>query len=145
MPASRRLARAFALRGLYAHQFNSEDLTLIAAHLAEDPEFARADEAFFRTLLYGVTREREALEAAFAPCLDRPVAELSPIERAILALGAYEMQHLPDVPLSVVINEGIELAKAYGGTDGHKFVNGVLDRLGKLLRPLEAGQRRRPG
>ncbi|MCB0184656.1 MAG: transcription antitermination factor NusB, partial [Caldilineaceae bacterium] len=89
-------------------------------------------------LLHGCIAQAQALDELIVPLLDRPLAEISPIEHAVLWIGAYEFQHCPDVPLRVVINECVELAKAFGGTDGHKYVNGVLHPLGAQLRALEA-------
>jgi len=143
MAGSRRTSREFALQGLYAWLVGGADVTLIVANLGDDPDFAKAEENYFRTLLYGVLKEEDRLASELTPCLDRPLGELSPIERGILLIGAYEMVHCLDVPLRVVINEAIELAKKFGGTDGHKFVNGVLDKLGQTLRSLESAQRKR--
>lgn len=143
MAGSRKVAREFTLQGLYAQRVGGADVTLIIANLAEDQQFKRVDEDYFRTLLYGVLKEEDLLAAHISPALDRPLEELSPIERGILLLGSYELVHCPDVPLSVVINEGIELAKKFGGTDGHKYVNGVLDKLGQALRPVESELRKR--
>ena len=92
----------------------------------------------FDALLRGCVAEREALDAVLSPQLDRPMAETSPIEHVVLWIAAYELTHCLDVPLRVVLNESIELAKSFGGTDGHKFVNGVLHPLGPQLRPHEA-------
>jgi N utilization substance protein B len=143
MAGSRKLAREFTLQGLYAWRMGGADVTLIAANLKEDEQFKRVDEAHFRTLLYGVLKEEDMLSARLAPLLDRPIDELSPIERGILLIGAYELLHCPDVPLRVVINEGVELAKKFGGTDGHKYVNGVLDKLGQDARAVEIAQAKR--
>lgn len=137
MAGSRKLAREFTLQGLYGWLVGGGDVTLIAANLREDPEFKRADEAYFRTLLHGVLKEEATLNERLAPLLDRTVAELSPVERAILLIGAYELLHCPDVPWRVAINEGVELAKKFGGTDGHKYVNGVLDKLAQDVRAVE--------
>ena len=139
MAGSRKVAREFTLQGLYAWLVGGADVTLIVANLKEDEQFKRTDEDFFRVLLYGVLKEEDMLSARLAPLLVRPLVELSPIEHGILLIGAYELLHCPDVPLRVVINEGVELAKKFGGTDGHKYVNGVLDKLGREIRTLEAG------
>ncbi len=139
MAGSRRLAREFALQGLYAWLVGGADVTLIVANLMDDDQFKRADEAYFRTLIHGVLKEEDLLCAHLVPLLDRALAELSPVERGILLIGAYELVHCPDVPLRVVINESVELARKFGGTDGHKYVNGVLDKLGRAVRTLEAG------
>ncbi len=137
MAGSRRISREFALQGLYAWLVGGADITLIAANLAEDDGYKRVDEAWFRTLLFGVIKDEDLLSTRITPFLDRPLAELSPVERGILLIGAYELVHCPDVPYRVAINEGLELAKKYGGTDGHKYVNGVLDKLAQEARPAE--------
>jgi N utilization substance protein B len=140
---SRRISREFALQGLYAWLVGGADVTLIAANLAEDDGFKRVDEAWFRKLLYGVIKDEDLLSTRITPFLDRPLVELSPIERGILLIGAYELVHCPDVPYRVAINEGLELAKKYGGTDGHKYINGVLDKLAQETRPVEIEQARK--
>lgn len=137
MAGSRKIAREFTLQGLYAWMVGGADVTLIAANLREDEQFKRADEEYFRTLLYGVLKEEDMLSGRLAPLLDRAIDELSPIERGILLIGAYELLHRPDVPWRVVINEGVELAKKFGGTDGHKYINGVLDKLAQDVRAVE--------
>jgi N utilization substance protein B len=142
MAGSRKLARSFTLQGIYAWLVGGADVTLIAANLAEDEQFKRADEAYFRTLLYGVLKEEDLLNSHIGRFIDRKLTELSPIERGILLLGAYELLHCPDVPMRVVINEGVELAKSFGGTDGHKYINGVLDKLAQDVRAVEVAQAR---
>ena len=137
MAGSRKIAREFTLQGVYAWLVGGADITLIAANLREDEQFQRADESFFHALLYGVIKEEDLLSAQLAPCLDRPVGELSPVERGILLIGAYELVHCPDVPWRVAINEGVELAKKFGGTDGHKYINGVLDKFAQDVRAVE--------
>ena len=137
MAGSRKSAREFTLQGVYAWLVGGVDITLIAANLQEDAQFKRADEAYFRTLLSGVIKDEDLLSSRLAPCLDRPIAELSPVERGILLIGAYELVSCLDVPWRVAINEGVELAKKFGGTDGHKFINGVLDKLAQDVRAVE--------
>jgi N utilization substance protein B len=134
---SRSLSREFALRALYAQHMTGEDPVDVAAHVRDDKDFAKANAAYFEALFHGVLKESADLELKLTPLLDRPVGELSPIERGILLLGAHELVNCPDVPYRVAINEAVELAKKYGGTDGHKYVNGVLDKLAKLMRPDE--------
>ena len=143
MAGSRKHARSFALQGLYAWLIGGADVTLIAANLAEDEQFKRADEAYFRTLLYGVIKEEDLLGTHIGRFIDRKLTELSPVERSILLIGAYELLNCPDVPMRVVINESVELAKSFGGIDGHKYINGVLDKLAQEMRAVEAGQARR--
>ena len=140
MSGSRRYSREFALQGVYAWLVGGAEVTLIAANLAEDDGFKRAEEHYFRTLLYGVLKDEDMLSTRITPYLDRPLVELSPIERGILLISAYELVSCPDVPYRVAINEGVELAKKYGGTDGHKYINGVLDKLAQETRALEIEQ-----
>jgi transcription antitermination protein NusB len=135
--SARRRAREFALQGLYHWLLNAQDAGVIDAHMRGVTGFDRADRAHFDAVLHGVIQHSDALRASFAPHLDRTVAELSPIEHAVLLLGSYELAHHQEVPLRVVINEAVELAKDYGGTDGYKFVNGVLDRVANQVRAQE--------
>lgn len=139
MKSSRRRSRELALQELYAWQLGGAPLEELAAHAAESSDFDKADEAFFRRLLTGVLSEAAELRSAIEPRLDRPWNELSPVERAILLLAAYELKFVPEVPFRVVVNEAVELAKSFGGTEGYKFVNGVLDRVAKQVRPGEQG------
>lgn len=137
MSGSRRVAREFALRALYAWNMTQQDRLDIAATQHEDGQFKKADETYFRQIFHGVLDRTASLEEKLRPHLDRDMAELSPIERGILLIGAYELIDCPDVPYRVAINEAVELAKQYGGTDGHKYVNGVLDKLAKEVRAPE--------
>jgi transcription antitermination protein NusB len=138
----RRRAREFALQGLYQRQLSGNPPAAIRAQLAEAAGFTKADQAYFDEVWAGVTAQYDALIELVAPCLDRRAAELSPIERAILVIGAWELRHRLEIPYRVVINEAVEIAKAYGGTDGHKFVNGVLDKLAATLRADEIASAR---
>jgi N utilization substance protein B len=133
----RRRAREFALQGLYQRQLSGNALPAIRAQLAEAGGFALADQAYFDELWAGVTADEAALVESIAPWLDRAATGLSPIERAVLVIGAWELRHRLEIPYRVVINEAVELAKSYGGTDGHKFVNGVLDKVAAELRADE--------
>jgi N utilization substance protein B len=141
MKSSRRRAREFAVQGLYQWQVAKHEVADIAAQLSEANGFNKIDVAYFKVLLEGATSNAERIEAALTPMLDRKFSELSPIERGILMLGAYELAYQPDTPYRVVINEAVELAKTYGGTDGHKYVNGVLDKLAQQLRAGEVQTR----
>ena len=141
-PSPRRVSRERVLRALYQWLLAGGDYAgLVVQAEVHDPEetgdSVRPHEGFLRELLDGVMKAREALDVALEPHLDRPVAELSPIEHSILLIGAYELSHSLNVPYKVCINEAVELAKLYGGTDGHKFVNGVLDKLAKVTRQVE--------
>jgi N utilization substance protein B len=139
MKSARRRSREFALQGLYSWLLAGQPVSDIAAQLEESRGFERADHAYFSLLVRGAIEQQGALEESLARCLDRKVRELSPVERSILLLGAWELKNAPEVPYRVVINEAVELAKSFGGTDGHKYVNGVLDKLAKSLRTQEAG------
>jgi len=139
----RRRAREFALQGLYQWRIGGADEAAIEAHVQEVSGFDKADRNFFLGLLRGVLKNRVELVLAIQPHLDRKFDELSPIEACILLVGGHELQAYPETPYRVVINEAIELAKAYGGTDGHKYVNGVLDKLAAVLRPVEVEARQR--
>jgi transcription antitermination protein NusB len=135
---SRRRSREFALQGLYQWQLAKTDSKTIALQLAEARGFEKLDPEYFAALLHGAIDSANELEREIAPCLDRGFAALSPVERGILLLAAYEFRHRPEVPYRVVINEAVELAKEYGGTDGYKFVNGVLDKVAARLRTGES-------
>jgi len=133
----RRRSREFALQGLYQWQLAKTNPAVIARNLSEARGFDKIDADYFKTLLEGAIAAASDLEQAIAPHLDREYKRLSPVERAILLLAGYELAHRPDVPYRAVINEAVELAKSYGGTDGYKFVNGVLDKMAAQLRPTE--------
>ena len=133
----RRRAREFALQGVYEHLLSGHSALAIEQHLSVVTGFEKADHALFQTLLQGTLAETESLQAQFVGFLDRPVEELSPIERSVLLLATYEFQYQLETPYRVIINEAIELTKGYGGSDGHRFVNGVLDKLALQLRAVE--------
>lgn len=139
--SARRRAREFALQGVYAWLLRgdqgTQDAGEIDAHLRDAEDFSEADAQWFKTLLHGVLREAPTLRERFMPFVDRPLAELSPVEHGILLIGSYELVHHVEVPYKVAINEAVELAKSFGGTDGFKFVNGVLDKLAAEVREHE--------
>lgn len=138
----RRRAREFALQGLYQWRLSGNDEAAIEAHLADIAGFDKADRDFFVGLLRGVLAQHGVLQEQLQALLDRPFGELSPVESSVLLAGAYELANYPQTPYRVIINEAIELAKGYGGTDGHKYVNGVLDKLAAKLRPAEVEAKR---
>jgi N utilization substance protein B len=140
--SARRHSREFVLQGLYQWLVGGNDEAAIEAHLSDSDGFGKADREFFAALLRGVLARQDALRARLQAHLDRPFAELSPIEAGVLLAGAYELADCPQTPYRVVINEAIELAKEFGGTDGHKYVNGVLDKLAAEMRPAEVEARR---
>ncbi len=146
--AARRRSREVALQGLYEWLVSGAEAGKIDAHMREQEGFDKADAAHFDALLHGCITEAADLDAVLARHVDRPTAQLSPVEHAVLLIGAYELTHCVDVPYKVAINEAVELAKNFGGTDGHKYVNGVLDKAAAELRSVEvaaARDARRPG
>lgn len=138
----RRRARELALQGLYQWRIGGNDEAAIEAHLADVEGFDKADREFFVGLLRGVLAQQAELQEQLQAFLDRPFAELSPIEASILLAGAFELANYQQTPYRVIINEAIELTKAFGGTDGHKYVNGVLDKVAAILRPDEVAARK---
>ncbi|CAN7488872.1 transcription antitermination factor NusB [Massilia sp. LjRoot122] len=135
----RHRAREFALQGLYQWLLNNEPARTVVTNIRGAHGFEKADAEFFSELLNGAIATSVELREAIAPLIDRSVAELSPIEHGVLLLGAYELKNHPEIPYRVVINEAVELTKSFGGIDGHKYVNGVLDKLASTLRPDEVG------
>ena len=135
--SGRSRAREFALQALYQHLVGRNETGAIDAFTRDLSGFNKADAAHYDALLHGCVTEAETIDRLITPLLDRKLAELSPVEHAIMWIGVYEFQHCPDVPWRVVLNECIELAKSFGGTDGHKYVNGVLNGLAPTLRAAE--------
>lgn len=133
----RHRAREFALQGLYQWLLNNEDAGAIEAHIREAHGFNKADAAHFDALLYGAIRDVAVLRSELAPLIDRPITQLSPVEHAALLIGAFELKNHIEIPYKVVINEAVELTKSFGGIDGHKYVNGVLDKLATTVRSVE--------
>ncbi|HEX4984841.1 MAG TPA: transcription antitermination factor NusB [Burkholderiales bacterium] len=142
MKNSRRRAREFALQAVYQWLVNEAPADALLEQLREQKDFAKADQGLAETLLRGVIANAAALRGLLAPLLDRRIGELSPVEHALLLQAAFELRDQPQTPYKVVINEAIELAKSFGGTDGHKYVNGVLDKLAPALRPDEVRAQR---
>lgn len=135
--SARTRAREFALQALYQHLVGRNEASDIDAFTRDLSGFHKADSAHYDALLHGCIAQSSELDALITPKLDRTLAEISPIERGVLWIGTYEFQHCVDVPWRVVLNECIELAKQFGGTDGHKYVNGVLNQLAQTLRGHE--------
>ena len=139
MKTGRRQAREIALQALYAWQLSGDD-PLAQARSLEG--YANTDAKFVETLLRGVLGRADELRALISPHLSREFGKLSPIERAILYIGAYELASHPETPFKVVLNEAIELGKSFGATDGYRFVNGVLEKIAATLRPDEFSRTR---
>ena len=137
MKGKRRKSREAAIQALYQWKLAGGTAYEIESHFRESEEYAQCDAEYFTRLLKGTIAEVESLQGIIRPNLDRDFSELSPVEASILLLGTFELKNHPDIPYRVVINEAVELAKLYGGTDGHKYVNGVLDRIAAKLRASE--------
>jgi N utilization substance protein B len=139
---NRRKSRELVVKAVYRGMLNQSDLKQVFRDMMEDPEYSRADEAYFKQLLEAVTAHLAELDEKLANFIDRPIAELSPIEHAILRTSGCELMFDFSIPYRVAINEGVELAKLYGGIDGHKYINGVLDKLAADVRASEVKQLR---
>jgi transcription antitermination protein NusB len=137
---ARSLARRLALQALYQLQLNPRTLAATQKQFAADPEAERVDLEYFRTLVAAIAPNREALDSRLAALCEIPPPDLDPIEHAVLWLGLHELQACPELPYRVALAEAVQLAKQFGATDGHKFVNAVLDRAARELRPHEYGQ-----
>lgn len=134
---ARTVARKLVLQALYRWQLNACPWQDLVQEFAGESDMAKADSAYFEELVRGICEQREALDAQLAPLLDRKPADLDPVEHAALLIGGFELQSRPEVPFRVVISEAVGLARRFGATDGHKFVNGVLDRAARQWRPHE--------
>jgi len=139
--SARRRARELALQGIYEWLVGRQELAAVEGHLMDSESFDKADRQHLREVLHGVIDGADALRAQFVEFIDRRPEQLSPVEHGILLIGTYELQRRPEIPYRVVINEAVELAKSFGGTEGFKYVNGVLDKVAARLRPHEAQPR----
>lgn len=141
---NRRKSRELALKAVYRSLVNHAVLAQVFRDMTEDPEYKRADEAYFKQLLEGVSTHSAAIDGQVAQFIDREISELDLIEHAILRIAGYELLFDPSIPYRVIINEGVELAKLYGGTDGYKYINGVLDKMAGSVRASEVGDFKTP-
>lgn len=137
---NRRKSRELVLKAVYRGMINASELKQIISDAQEDPEYIKADETYFKVLLAGVTSKIDILDNQISVFIDRKITELSPVEHAILRISSYELMFDMSIPYRVAINEGVELAKIYGGIDGHKYINGVLDKVAASARPQEFRQ-----
>ena len=142
MKSARRRSREFALQGIYQWLYTGDPAARVLKNLSELDGFKSADRDFLEAELHGAIADAEGLRARIEPLADRKWGDISPVERAILLIGAWELVHQQEIPYRATINEAVELGKRFGGTDGHKYVNGVLDRLATEVRPDEVAQRR---
>ncbi len=136
---ARTRARELVLQALYQKQIAGHDCDELMRQFREQKAYERVDQAYFNATLAGICKRQGELEEAISTLIDRPLAQLDPIEFGILLIGVFEMQESHDVPFRVVINEGVNLAKRFGSTDGHKYINGCLDRAAHRLRSAEFG------
>jgi N utilization substance protein B len=142
-PQQRRWARRLATQALYQWQLDHQDIGQVNAQFLTERDMGAADLAYFQELLQQTVHHVDAIEAVVTPYLDRPMAQIDPVERAILWIGGYELLYRADVPYRVIINEAVELAKTFGAEQGHRFVNGVLDKIAQQVRSEEISARRR--
>jgi N utilization substance protein B len=135
-------SRSLAIQALYQWQMAGQDVGAIINHFMIEQDARKFDSDYFAELVHGVPGRLNELDAALAPCIDRALESVDPVERAILRLGTYELIEHPEIPYRVIINEAVELAKTFGAEQGHRYVNGVLDKAARALRPAEAAARR---
>lgn len=135
MKTPRRRAREFAVQALYQNALNQSSSAETAKSIRENPEFAKADEALFAAVFFGAAENWTEYMKIIRPLLDRDEKDVNPVERAVLLMACHELSAMPETPYPVIINEAIEVTKTFGGTDSHKFVNGILDKLAASLRP----------
>ncbi|KZZ63002.1 N utilization substance protein B [Oleiphilus sp. HI0125] len=141
--SQRKRARKLVLQALYQWQLGHSGTSQIEAEFRTDNDFGKIDQAYFEQVFRTIPSSINELDQQYEVLLDRALEEVDPIELAILRIGTFELMHRIDIPLGVVINEAIELAKEFGGTDGHKYVNSILDKLGNKLRSAEASAQRK--
>jgi N utilization substance protein B len=137
MSQQRSQARRHAVQAIYQWQMTGQDVAEIVSQFLDEQQPADFDVTYFQDLLRGVPAHLEELDELLKPALDRAIESVDPVERAVLRLGAYELCHKSEIPYRVVINEAVELAKIFGAEEGHKYINGVLDKLAKRLRAVE--------
>ncbi len=138
-PGKRSWARRCAVQALYQWQLTEQTPGQIEAHFLAEDDLQKADTAYFRELVHQIPVRVAEIDTALEPLLDRPLAQVDPVERAILRIGGYELMQRPDIPYRIVLNEAVELAKVFGAEQGHRFINGVLDKLARGVRPVEFG------
>lgn len=136
-PGARRKARHYGMQALYQWQMTKHPVNEIELQFLTDYDFAKVDVEYFHDIIHHVPANLEELEQSFIPFLDRDITELDPIELALLRLGSYELVKRIDIPYKVAINEAVALAKKFGATDGHKYINGILDELAQKTRRIE--------
>jgi N utilization substance protein B len=134
---NRRKSRELVMKSIYRGIINQFDINQIKKDIKDDPDYSKADEVFYNHLFDGVIQNIDELNIEISSYIDRPIEKLSPIEHSILCISVYELIYDPAIPYKVAINEGVELAKTFGGIEGYKYINGVLDKVAEKRRPLE--------
>ena len=134
---NRRKSRELVMKSIYRGILNQFDVNQIKKDIKDDPDYLKADEAFYQNLFDGVMSYMDQLNSEISNFIDRPIEKLSPIEHSILCISIYELIYDTTIPYKVAINEGVELAKTFGGIEGYKYINGVLDKVAEKRRPLE--------
>jgi N utilization substance protein B len=142
--AARRKARRLAMQALYQWHLSSSPVNQIEAEFISDHDMSKVDQEYFSEVLRGVPSTLSELDSYIETYTDRSTREMTPVELSILRMGAYELVHRIDVPFKVIINEGVELSKLFGASEGHRYVNGVLDKLAQSLRAAEVSASRQP-
>ncbi|MEH6468014.1 MAG: transcription antitermination factor NusB [Porticoccus sp.] len=137
LPSTRKKARQLLVQALYQWQVSGSDIGRIEAEFFADNNMSKVDTDFFRELLHGIPKRLDEIDGVYEPHLDRKLGDLDPISRALLRMGAYELSFRIDVPYKVVINEAVNLAKKFGPTDAHKYINGILDKVAMATRAVE--------
>ncbi len=143
MSEKRSQARRYAVQAIYQWQMAGQDVNDIVNQFLEEQELNSFEIPYFQDLVRGVPTHLGELDALLKPSLDRAIESVDPVERAVLRIGAYELHYKPEVPYRVVINEAVEMAKVFGAEQGHKYVNGVLDKLAKQVRALEIAAKKK--
>lgn len=138
--SQRKRARKLVLQALYQWQLSQSSLSQIEAEFRTDNDFAKVDTEYFSEVFYAIPKMVDELDKQFDVFLDRAIADVDPIEVSLLRMGTYELMHRVDIPYRVVLNEAVELAKQFGGTDGHKYINSILDKLSLRLRSAETSR-----
>ena len=134
---NRRKSRELVMKSIYRGILNQFDINQIKKDIKDDPDYLKADEVFYHQLFDGIMNNMDQLNNEISSFIDRPIEKLSPIEHSILCISVYELMYDALIPYKVAINEGVELAKTFGGIDGYKYINGVLDKGAEKRRPLE--------
>jgi len=134
---ARRRARSSAMQALYQWQMSPINLKDIEEQFCADQNMSKVDLGYFHELLHEVPAKLDELDKKVSDCLDRSIEEVDPIEKALLRIGTYELLHRADIPYRIILNEAVQLAKKFGGTDGHKYINGILDKIAHDVRAVE--------